>query len=187
MPVSPTSIQELLVVRWDTYSDDRGFFRQTYQRREIDDALGRTASFVQGNHSRSMPGVLRGFHAEPWDKLVYVTRGTVFAAVADIREESGTFGEVETFMLGDPPGDRIRLFIARGLANSFCVVGDSVADYLYDVSEYWRAGVEKPSVAWNDADLAVAWPVDDPVLSPEDEANPTLRELFPHHPRWNGV
>ena len=187
MPVEPTDIDGLLVVRWETRGDDRGFFRQTYQAAELAEALGRDPVFAQGNHARSQPGVLRGFHAEPWDKLVYVARGTAMAAIADIRPDSATFGEVRTFTLGDPPtGERIRLFVAKGLANSYCTFGGGPVDYLYDVSDVWRVGIDKPSVAWDDPDLAVDWPVDDPVLSDADRANPTLRELVPDHPRWRG-
>ena len=182
MPVEPTRILGLLVVRWDTHGDDRGFFRQTYQRGELAAALGHEPTFRQGNHSRSGPGVLRGLHAEPWDKLVYVTRGRAFCAVADIRPDSPTFGEAETFVLGDPPGQRIRLFLSRGLANSFLTLEDT--DYLYDVTEEFRPIEPKPSVAWDDPDLGIDWPVADPVLSAADRANPTLRQLFPDHPRW---
>ncbi len=185
MPVEHTRIEGLLVVRWETHGDERGFFRQTYQVKEIAEALGREPVLRQGNHSRSQPGVLRGFHAEPWDKLVYVVRGNAMAAIADIRPDSDTFGEVETFHLGDlPHGERIRLFISEGLANSFVTYGDSVVDYVYDVSDYWQPGIDKPSVAWDDPDLDVRWPVEDPVLSEADQANPTLRELFPDHPRF---
>jgi dTDP-4-dehydrorhamnose 3,5-epimerase len=182
MPVEPTRIPGLFVVRWDTHGDERGFFRQTYQRGELAAALGREPEFRQGNHSRSGAGVLRGFHAEPWDKLVYVTRGRAFCAVADIRPDSPAFGEVETFELGDPPGQRIRLFLSRGLANSFLTLEDT--DYLYDVTEEFRPIEPKPSVAWDDPDLAVAWPVPEPTLSAADRTNPTLRQLFPDHPRW---
>ena len=183
MSVETTGIDGLLVVRWPTHGDERGFFRQTYQIGEIAEAMGREVVLRQGNHSRSAPGVLRGFHAEPWDKLVYAVRGNVFAAVADIRPDSPTFGKAETFRLGDGEGgERIRLFISQGLANSFCVTGDVIADYLYDVSDYWREGLSKPSVAWDDPDLAVDWPVSDPLLSEADRANPTLRELFPGQP-----
>jgi dTDP-4-dehydrorhamnose 3,5-epimerase len=185
MPIDSTTIDGLLVVRWDTRSDDRGFFRQTYQIRELSAALGREPVLRQGNHSRSAPGVLRGFHAEPWDKLVYVVRGLALAAIADIRPDSPTFGMAETFLLGDPPrGERARLFISEGLANSFCTLGEGDVDYLYDVSDYWRPDVAKPAVAWDDPDLAVDWPLRDPVLSEADQKNPTLRDLFPGHPRW---
>ena len=184
MPVETTGIEGLLVVRSPTHGDDRGFFRQTYEQRELTAALGRDAPLVQGNHSRSAPGVLRGFHAEPWDKLVYVVRGTALAVVADIRPDSPTFAQTRSFQLGDDPGERIRLFIADGLANSFCVTGDGPADYLYDVGNYWRPDIPKRSVAWDDPDLAVVWPVVHPTLSEADAANPTLRALFPDHPQW---
>jgi dTDP-4-dehydrorhamnose 3,5-epimerase len=186
VPVETTSLAGLLVVRWDTLPDERGFFRQTYQLAELEDALGRAPELIQGNHSRSEPGVLRGFHAEPWDKSVYVARGTAFAAIADIRPSSGTFGEVETFYLGDPPGDRVRLFISDGLANAFCVLGNGPCDYLYDVSRYWTSEVDRRAVAWDDGDLAVAWPVDAPVLSESDARNPRLRDHFPDHPLFAG-
>jgi dTDP-4-dehydrorhamnose 3,5-epimerase len=182
VPIETTGIDGLLLVRWDTHGDDRGFFRQTYQVRELTEALGREPVLRQGNHSRSGADVLRGFHAEPWDKLVYVVRGTAFCAVADIRPDSPTFGGVASFTLGDLPGERSRLFVSRGLANAFCTLTE--VDYLYDVSAYWSPDADKSSIAWDDPDLAVAWPVDDPVLSEADRANPTLRERFPDHPRW---
>ena len=182
MPVEPTQIAGLFVVRWDTHGDERGFFRQTYQRTELEQALGRAPTFRQGNHSRSGADVLRGFHAEPWDKLVYVVRGRAFCAIADIRPDSPTFGEAATFLLGDAPGEWIRLYVSEGLANSFLTLEDT--DYLYDVTDEFRPGIVKPSVAWDDPDLDVAWPVDEPLLSEADRHNPTLRELFPDHPRF---
>jgi dTDP-4-dehydrorhamnose 3,5-epimerase len=183
LAVETTSIEGLLVLRWPTHGDARGFFRQTYQSSELSEALGRDVVWRQGNHARSAPGVLRGFHAEPWDKCVQVVRGTAFAAIADIRPDSPTFGSVETFDLGDTPGERIRLFVAEGLANSYCTYGDSDVDYLYDVSAEWFAA-DKRAVAWNDPDLAVDWPVGDPLVSEADQGNPTLRERFPDHPRF---
>lgn len=189
MSVERTGIDGLLVVRWDTHGDDRGFFRQSYQLGELGAALGREPVFRQGNHARSAPGVLRGFHAEPWDKLVYVARGRAMSAVLDQRPDSPTFGHVETFFLGDPGdgrAERIRLFLSRGLGNSYCTYGDTDVDYLYDVTEEWYPGVDKLGVAWDDPDLAVDWPVDDPVLSSDDLANPRLRERFPDHARWQG-
>jgi dTDP-4-dehydrorhamnose 3,5-epimerase len=184
MAVEPTTIPGLLVVRFDAQGDERGFFRQTYQAGELEAALGRPLRLRQGNHARSLPGVLRGFHAEPWDKLVHVARGSAFAAIADIREDSVTFGEVATFWLGDPPGERLRLFVSVGLANAYATVGDDEVDYLYDVSEEWSPQADKRAVAWDDPDLGVDWPLADPVLSDADRANPRLRERSPDHPRW---
>jgi dTDP-4-dehydrorhamnose 3,5-epimerase len=176
MAVESTDIEGLFVVRSDTIGDERGFFRQTYVFSELVAGLGRTPSLVQGNHSRSAAGVLRGFHAEPWDKFVYVARGTAFCAIADIRADSPTLGRVETFELGDAPGERMRLFISAGLANAFCCLTE--VDYLYDVGAEWQPGVPRRAVAWDDPALAVAWPVDDPVLSAADRANPSLAELL---------
>lgn len=186
MPVETTDIEGLCVVRWPTNDDERGFFRQTYQVRELAEALGRDVVFRQGNHSHSVPNVLRGFHAEPWDKCVYVVRGLAMAAIADIRPESPTFGEVRSFMLGAPPeGERIRLFIAEGLANSFLTLGEEPTDYLYDVGGYWRPGIVQPAVAWDDPTLGVRWPLTDPVLSEKDRSNPTLQQLVGSaHPRF---
>jgi dTDP-4-dehydrorhamnose 3,5-epimerase len=182
VPVETTAIPGLLVVRSATLEDERGFFRQSYQRSELAEALGRVPEFRQANHSRSSAGVLRGFHAEPWDKLVYVASGTAFCAVADIRPDSPTFGDALTFVLGDPPGERVRLFLSSGLANSFHAL--TTCDYLYDVTEEFRPGVDKPAIAWDDPTLAVDWPDRAPLLSPADRANPTLRERFPDHPRF---
>jgi dTDP-4-dehydrorhamnose 3,5-epimerase len=184
VPVERTSIEGLLVVRSQTHADERGFFKQTHVASELEEALGRAVTFVQGNHARSRPGVVRGFHAEPWDKLVYVPRGRVLAAIADVRPDSPTFGEVVTFELGDEPGERVRLFIADGLANAYAVVSAGEADYLYDVSCEWTPNVDKRAIAWDDPDLGVPWPVESVLLSVEDRRNPTLRMRYPEHPRW---
>ena len=85
MPVQTSEIEGLLVVRWDRLYDDRGFFKHTYQHSELTQALGREPRLRQGNHSRSQAGVLRGFHIEPWDKLIYVPRGLATCVVADVR------------------------------------------------------------------------------------------------------
>lgn len=176
MSIEETTIAGLYVVRQPTHGDERGFFRQTYQRSALTEALGREPIFAQGNHSRSAAGVLRGFHAEPWDKFVYVARGTAFCAIADIRPDSATYGQVVTFHLGDQPGERVRLFISEGLANAFCALTE--VDYLYDVGAEWRPGLDKRAVAWDDPDLAVAWPVADPIVSEADRVNPTLAGLL---------
>jgi dTDP-4-dehydrorhamnose 3,5-epimerase len=182
--IESTGIEGLLIVRWDTHGDDRGFFRQTYQASELADALGQEVVFRQGNHARSAPGVLRGFHAEPWDKMIYVTRGSAFAAIADIRPDSATFGRVETFRLGDA-GERIRLFVSEGLANSYCTFGNEDVDYVYDVTAEWSPSADKRSIAWDDPDLAVDWPVAAPLISAADRANPSLRDRFPDHPLFS--
>jgi dTDP-4-dehydrorhamnose 3,5-epimerase len=188
VPVEPTAIPQLLVVRWESHDDPRGFFRQTYQVSELEEHLDRPVRFQQGNHSRSHRGVLRGFHAEPWDKLVYVVRGRAQAAFLDIRPDSPTFGEAVTAHMGDPGGPhdaaRLSVFVPQGVANAFCVYGSQPVDYAYSVTATWESGHTYPAVAWDDPDVGVSWPVDVPILSDADRANPQLRTLFPDHPRW---
>lgn len=178
MPVTRTSIEGLFVVDWPTWDDDRGFFRQSWQLAELEEALGRPVVFRQGNHARSRAGVIRAFHAEPWDKLVYVTSGVIKAAIADLRPDSPTFGAVETFLLGDAPGERRRLFVSNGLGNGYGVL-EGPADYTYLVTEEYPGAVDKREVRWDDPDLGVDWGIDDPIISQEDAEAPTLRQRHP--------
>lgn len=127
----------------------------------------------QWNVAESPKGTLRGIHAEPWDKLVHVIHGTVFAAIVDLRLDSHTAGEVWTSML-----DRsVALFVGRGLGNSYQVLSESAA-YAYLVNGHWERAVDYPSVRWNDADLAIDWPITDDrlAISAKDRANPTVAE-----------
>ena len=175
MPVHPGPIAGLLIIDRPTIDDERGFFRETFRLNELEDALGHSVRFVQENHSRSRRGALRGLHAEAWEKLVYAPRGEVFTAIADIRADSPTFGLTATFYLGE--SNRQKLYLPRGLAHGFCVLSEE-ADYLYQVTDYY-AGAKTPAVAWNDPDLNIDWPIREPVLSPQDQHAPTLRQLVP--------
>lgn len=177
MTVKHTNIAGLLLIDFQRIEDERGFFRQTYQAGELERALDRPFRARQGNHSRSQKGVLRGFHQEPWDKLVYVARGTAFCAVADVRPESSTFGCVETFVLGDGPGRFSRVFVSEGLANAFLCLSE--VDYINDVSEEFDAANRRGFI-WNDPDLAVHWPIANPLLSDVDKRLPTFASVFPH-------
>lgn len=176
MPVHKTSIDGLFVISWESFGDDRGFFRQTYQHDEITAAIGRELRMRQGNHSRSAARVLRGFHTEPWDKLIYVVRGLATCVVADVRKDSSTFGKTESFLLGDGVGRRDRIFVSQGLANAFYC--HSETDYLNDVSELFDPA-DRSGVRWNDPTLNVAWPDPQPILSQQDSQQPLLSELFP--------
>lgn len=130
---------------------------------------------VQFNVSESREGTLRGIHAEPWEKLVHVVAGEVFAAVADLRQDSPTAGEVWTGRL-----DRERaVFLTRGLGNAFQATSD-LAIYTYLVNAHREPGTRYPAVRWDDADLAIDWPILDQRLrlSEKDQTNPTLRQLW---------
>lgn len=174
--VQETAIPGLLLLTRPTHRDDRGFFREVFHLDELEAACGCHFSVRQWNHSLSRPRVIRALHAENWNKLVYPVTGTMFAAIADIRPDSPTFARVATFTFDE--GERKALFIPRGLANSICVVGDTPVHYLYLVDAYYD-GKDTRAVAWDDPDLAIRWPVADPILSQRDRSNPRLRDLFP--------
>jgi dTDP-4-dehydrorhamnose 3,5-epimerase len=169
------SISGLWVFERPTHADQRGFFREAFRMAELEDAVGYPLQFLQTNHSRSSRGVLRGLHAENWEKLIYVPNGEVFTAVADIRPDSPTFRQVDTFWFTERY--RPAVFLPRGLAHGYCVLSAS-ADYVYQVTAYYD-GTDTRAVAWDDSDLGVKWPLDTPLLSIRDQNNPTLRQLFP--------
>ncbi len=181
MTASPCSIAGLFLVTSPTFEDGRGFFREHYRHSELTAALGRAPQMRQGNHSRSCAGVLRGFHSEAWDKLIYVVRGTAMCVVADTRPESPTFGRHESFLMGDPPGEHIRIFVSEGLSNAFYCFTE--VDYLNDVSAEFRPE-RRAGVLWSDETLAVTWPSRSPILSDVDANLPTLRALYPSHPQF---
>lgn len=175
MPVAEGPLHGLYVIQQPTHADDRGFFREAFRLNLLEEALGRPVQWVQLNHARSRRHVIRGLHAENWDKLIYVPHGEVFTALADLRETSPTFGRIATFRLGE--GDRLTLFVPCGLAHGYCVLSDE-ADYVYQASAYYD-GSDTCAVAWDDPDLAIPWPVQDPVVSERDRANPRFHDLFP--------
>ncbi len=179
--VTETAIAGLYILNSDMVQDSRGFFRESYQLGALERALGREARFRQGNHSRSRPRVLRGFHSEPWDKLIYVARGTATCVVADARPDSPSFGQHVKVLMGDTPGQFLRLFVSRGLSNAFYC--HTEVDYINDVSEEFSPR-ERGGLAWDDPDLAVPWDDNDPLLSPADRQWPSLRSLYPDHPKF---
>ena len=176
MNVKKTSIEGLLVLERPTDEDERGFFREVFHFDELEEVLGFKFNPVQVNHSKSKPKVLRGLHAENWNKLVYPVTGEVFVAIVDIRPDSPTFAKVETFTFDE--SNPTALFIAKGLANSICVIHKKDVHYIYLVDAYYD-GSDTRAIAWDDPDLNIDWPIKGPILSERDNNNPQLRDLFP--------
>lgn len=174
--IKQTSISGLLIIERVSHSDERGFFREVFHMDELQQTLGFEFKPIQMNHSYSKAKVIRALHAENWNKLVYPVSGICFAAIADIRPDSETFGKVETFNFDD--SNRFALFIPKGLANSICVAGEEPVNYIYLVDAYYD-GTDTRAVAWDDPDLNIKWPVENPLISERDKNNPTLRDLFP--------
>jgi len=176
LSVDRTPIPGLLVVRLPVHVDARGWFEESWQREQmvalgVPD-LGPVQANVVFNTRR---GVTRGFHAEPWDKLVTVATGSAFAAWVDLRA-GATYGV--TVQLELAPG--LAVFVPRGVANGYQVLADGTA-YTYLVNDHWRAGVAYPAVSLEDPALAIPWPVPlaEAEVSARDRANPRLAELVP--------
>jgi dTDP-4-dehydrorhamnose 3,5-epimerase len=159
-----TRLDGLVLIEPSVFPDSRGFFLETYRRHDYH-ALGIDAEFVQDNHSRSQRGAIRAFHfqLDPGQaKLVRAARGTVYDVAIDLRRDSPTYRQYEAFELS-------------GFAHGFCVTSD-IADVTYKVSNYYDAATEQ-GIAFDDPDLGVEWPVDDPLVSERDRSNPRLREI----------
>lgn len=179
-------IDGLVLVRLGINGDERGFFTERFKRSEFVDA-GLPADFVQDNHSRSAPGVLRGLHYQydpAQGKLVGVTRGRIWDVAVDIRPGSNTFGQSYGIELSDMNG--ILLWIPAGFAHGFCVLGEDSADVLYKTTTEYNAVCEG-GIMWNDPDLAVEWPIDRPTVSGRDSALPSFADYRLAPPEWRHV
>ena len=159
----------------ELHEDGRGAFLETHHAPKYR-AGGIAAHFVQDNQSRSVRGTLRGLHAQspnPQGKLVRVIEGEIFDVAVDIRRGSPSYGKhVGTLLSGE---NHQQLYMPPGLAHGFVVISES-ALVEYKCSEVYRPECEF-TLAWNDPDLAIPWPVETPLLSPRDAAAPPLREL----------
>ncbi len=174
----PTRLDGLVLVEPRVHGDDRGFFVETFHAGRYRE-VGIDVEFVQDNHSRSVGGVVRGLHyqASPGQaKLVRVARGRIFDVAVDIRMGSPTFGQYEAFFLDDDAHHQ--LFIPIGFAHGFATLTEET-DVVYKVSAYYDPATER-SLAWDDPELAIAWPLTDPLVSERDRSSPSLRSLKLH-------
>ena len=168
MKVTQLELEGLVLVELAVHGDQRGFFIERFHAGRFE-ACGLPTTFVQDNHSRSAPGVLRGLHYQhtpAQGKLIGVIRGRIWDVAVDIRPDSPTFGRSLGIQLSDMNG--LLLWIPPGFAHGFCVLGDEPADVLYKVDTPYNPAGEG-GIAWDDPHLAVAWPVSDPVVSARDQ------------------
>jgi len=186
MKVHRLEIEDVLLVELTVHGDARGFFVERYQyERFLEQGLPTT--FVQDNHSRSGPGVLRGLHFQhspSQGKLIGVTRGRIWDVAVDIRPDSPTFGQSVSAELSDMNG-RL-LWIPAGFAHGFCVLGDESADVLYKTDAFYNPHGEG-GIAWNDADLAVPWPVESPLVSQRDSSLPSFASYRDNPVSWSAA
>ena len=173
MKVTPTALAGVKLIEPQVFGDDRGFFMESWNARTFA-AAGIDATFVQDNHSRSRKGVLRGLHYQiehPQGKLVRCVAGEVFDVVVDLRRSSPTFGRAVGLSLSAQ--NHRMLWVPPGFAHGFLTVSD-FAEFLYKTTDYWYPEHER-SLLWNDAALAIEWPVSGtPILTAKDAAGTPL-------------
>ena len=170
-------IKGLCVITSKVFGDNRGWFMETYNQRDFNDA-GINITFVQDNQSKSVKGVLRGLHFQknyPQAKLVRVVKGAVFDVAVDLRKDSATFGKWHGEILTDE--SRKQFLIPRGFAHGFMVLTDE-AEFCYKCDELYHPN-DEGGIIYNDPDINIAWPkIDSPlILSDKDTKWPTLKEL----------
>ena len=175
MHFTKTEIPGVVLVDSQVHRDDRGFLLESYHEARYREG-GIADTFVQDNHSRSTKGVLRGLHAQSphWQgKLVRVIEGEVYDVAVDARLGSPTYGQYFGATLS---ADNFRqLYVPVGVLHGFLVTSD-VAQFEYKCTGFYHPEAEF-SVAWNDPDLAIDWPIADPVLSDKDRNAPRLRDV----------
>lgn len=174
MKVSEGRLKGIKIIEPKVFRDSRGFFIESYSAKKLAD-YGINMEFVQDNHSYSVKNVLRGLHYQVnpgQDKIVRVTSGEVYDVVVDIRRDSPTFGQWESFILSAE--NMKQVFVPKGFAHGFCALSDNV-DFLYKCSEYYSPQDER-GIIWNDPDLGIDWPVKEPLLSPKDTVYPQLKD-----------
>ena len=174
MNVIPQAIPDVLVIEPKVFGDERGFFFESFNRRQFAEIIGRDVDFVQDNHSRSAKNVLRGLHYQiqhPQGKLVRVVQGVVFDVAVDIRKSSPTFGQYVGVELS---AENKRMFwVPEGFAHGFVVLSDT-AEFLYKTTDYWAPEFER-CIAWNDPTIAIKWPIQgQPALSGKDQQGKLL-------------
>lgn len=173
----PTALDRVVVLETRCFEDARGFFLESYHRRDFADH-GLRYDFVQENHSRSVRGVLRGLHYQdmraPMAKLVRCSRGTVLDVAVDLRVGSPTFGRWVAVELSD--ANLRQLMVPAGFAHGFLALSE-LADVHYECSGYY-APESEGTLLWNDSGVGIEWPVSEPLMSEKDRQGESLQQYL---------
>lgn len=168
MKATPLTIPDVILIEPKVFGDERGFFFESFNQAQFEQAIGKSVQFVQDNHSRSAKHVLRGLHyqiQQPQGKLVRVVQGEVFDVAVDLRKRSKTFGQWVGEILSAE--NKRQLWIPEGFAHGFVVLSET-AEFLYKTTDYYAPAHER-CILWNDATLAIQWPAGiQPILSAKD-------------------
>lgn len=172
-----TKFNDAWLIKPVVLGDARGFFLESYSLREFL-KYGISTDFVQDNHSMSAEqGVLRGLHFQhppmAQSKLVRTTCGSVFDVIVDLRKNSSTFGQWQSFELTE--SNFLMLFIPKGFAHGFCTMSPKT-EFLYKVDNYYSPQHDS-GFRWDDPTIGIQWPISNPVLSEKDKKLPYLKEV----------
>ena len=176
MTVYPLEIADLLLIQTIIHRDPRGFFMERFREDEFR-RHNIPCSFVQDNHSRSYPGVLRGLHLQRspvQGKLVSVAHGSIWEVAVDLRPDSLTFRRWFGTELSDANGRM--LWIPPGFAHGYCVPGNEPADVIYRVDSLYNPQGET-GIHWADPEIGIAWPIRSPMISDRDRNLPRLASI----------
>ena len=185
MRFSESHLRGLVLIEPDVFRDERGYFLETFHAAKYAGA-GIASAFVQDNHSLSVRRTLRGLHMQvhkPQGKLLRVVEGTIWDVAVDVRRGSPTFGQWATETL---TGDNFKqIYVPPGFAHGFCVLSDT-AQVQYKCTELYDPADEL-GIAWNDPDLAIPWPVEEPLLSKKDRTHPPLASVMARLPTYGAM
>lgn len=172
-----TGLPDLVIVEIDYFQDERGFFIESWHKRDFA-AAGLDLEFVQEGHSRSGRNVLRGMHYQdmsaPMGKLVRCTVGAIFDVAVDLRVRSPTFGK--WFGIELSAENKKQLYVPVGFAHGFVTLTD-VAEVQYKQTGYYTPSAEG-TLAWNDPDVGITWPISSPILSKRDQNGMSLKDYL---------
>lgn len=183
MQVLDCKLEGLKIVQLKVFGDSRGFFVERFNHDSFQQA-GLPTHFVQDNHSRSAPGILRGLHYQhtpAQGKLVGAIRGRILDVAVDIRPNSPTFGQYEAVELSDDNGKL--LWMPAGFAHGFCVLGNEPADVLYKVTGLYNQAGEG-GIRFDDPAIGIKWPLSNPTISERDTNLQSWQDYCANPPAW---
>ena len=186
MQVTPTVLPGVLILAPKVFADARGFFLESFNERRFVEAIGAPVRFVQDNHSRSSRGTLRGLHLQRTrlqGKLLRVIEGEIFDVAVDVRNGSPNFAKWVGVTLSATIF--LQLYVPPGVAHGFAVISET-AQVEYKCTELY-APADELTVRWDDPQIGIEWPIDNPLLSPKDQSAKSLGELIELLPRYDST
>lgn len=177
MNLIDTALPDVKIIEPVVHGDERGFFFESWNEAQFNEALGKSTRFVQDNHSRSSFGVLRGMHyqlVKPQGKLVRAPVGRVLDVAVDLRRSSDSFGEWVAVELS--ADNRLQLWVPPGFGHGFTVLSD-YAELVYKTTDYYYPAGDR-ALAWNDPEIGIDWQLSGaPILSDKDRNAPKLTDV----------